>query len=174
VIYSNDSNRVFFGGGGGGGMGDTASGHAGDEGCQGGGIVIVKADTLFGNSKYIEASGGNCALDVSGGGGGGGGGGGAVLLDVGTYVDTLTVEVKGGFGSRVSHPSGMVASISPGGGGGGGVVWISGTTVPPTLRTVVDGGDAGTIDSIVNPDHHGAGDGSDGGTLTGLQLVGNP
>ena len=110
LSYSNLINKIFLGGGGGGG-------HQNDlqatPGTNGGGIVILRANTIIGNGNSINAS----AFDVLPGGcdgTGGGGGGGTVLMDVDNFTGALNVNVKGGDGA---FPTGYLQGASGGGGG---------------------------------------------------------
>ena len=176
LIYSNVADKVFMGGGGGGGMAGATTllglgeSFAGADGCRGGGIIIVKADTIYGNDRYIAADGRECGHPETTGGLGGGGAGGTVLLEVNTYIDDVNVWASGGSGGRVRVDT---TPLSPGGGGGGGVIWISGGSIPVNMTAVYTGGAAGTVGITYDP-ARGAEDGDDGGVITGLDLMGNP
>ena len=157
LSYSNLINKIFLGGGGGGG-------HQNDlqatPGTNGGGIVILRANTIIGNGNSINAS----AFDVLPGGcdgTGGGGGGGTVLMDVDNFTGALNVNVKGGDGA---FPTCYLQGAS--GGGGGGCVW-SKLALPANVSTNVNGGIRGI---------HGSGsqDGLSGDTLSGLTIIGSP
>ena len=155
--YTNTLNKIFLGGGGGGG-------HQNDlqatPGTNGGGIVIVRANTIIGNGNSIDAS----TFDVLVGGcdgTGGGGGGGTVLLDAAIFTGILNINAKGGDGN---FPTCYLQGAS--GGGGGGCVW-SKTPLPSNVSFNVSAGLRGI---------HGGGsqDGLPGDTLSGLTIIGTP
>lgn len=157
LSYTNILNKVFLGGGGGGGQQNNLQA---TPGTNGGGIVIVRANSVIGNGYTIDAS----TFDVLTGGcdgTGGGGGGGTVLLDVDNFTGILNVNVKGGDGA---FPTCYLQGAS--GGGGGGCVW-SKTTLPANVSFNVSKGLRGV---------HGGGsqDGLPGDTLSGLTIVGTP
>jgi hypothetical protein len=180
--YSSSSNRMFMGGGGGCGEMNNiynAPYPAGTPGGDGGGIVILKCNTLVANNYRISANGAqgvNPGLPVSteaaGDGGGGGGAGGAVLLAVTTISGNLNVQARGAEGSKAGF---QTQCPGPGGGGGGGVIW-SANPLPGTVTTNVAGGAAGTIKDA--PAHNppcentanGAAAGDDGAVLTGFSI----
>jgi gliding motility-associated-like protein len=157
LSYTNTLNKIFLGGGGGGGQQNNLQA---TPGTNGGGAVIIRANTINGNGKTIDASTFNV---LTGGcdGTGGGGGGGTVLLDVVNYSGTLNVNVKGGDGA---FPTCYQQGAS--GGGGGGCVW-SKTALPNNVSFDVSAGLKGV---------HGVGsqDGLPGDTLSGLTIVGTP
>lgn len=177
LVYSNDSDKVFLGGGGGGGQFQWGS-DAGTYGACGGGIIIIIADTIAGNSRYLKADGARVLDTVYSNGGGGGGGGGVILLDVAGYSSVVTASVRGGDGANSFHDSGE-PSTSPGGGGGGGIVWVSNGSMPGNLTVTATGGAAGwQCNSVPTaypcPDHHGAQDGDNGGGMVDLEIPGAP
>ena len=157
LSYTNTLNKLFLGGGGGGGQQNDLQA---TPGTNGGGAIIIRANTINGNGKIIDASTFNV---LTGGcdGTGGGGGGGTVLLDVANYIGTLNVNVKGGDGA---FPTCYLQGAS--GGGGGGCVW-SKTILPNSVSFDVSAGLRGV---------HGNGsqDGLPGDTLSGLTIVGTP
>jgi hypothetical protein len=146
--YTPANNRVFLGGGGGAGHGNN---NVGMPGGNGGGIVFIKADTLYGNSELIRANGARPyradladPYSAGGDGGGGGGGGGVIVADVVNYSGNVNFEARGGDGSYSSYtPS--PGCFGPGGGGGGGVLWIRGGALAPGLGTSLNGGANGLI-----------------------------
>ncbi len=113
--------------GGGGGAGTTNDGTSSpntnttginSSGTAGGGMVLIRANTVSGSGGVINANGLN-ALNVANDGGGGGGAGGSVLVTtLSNNLTGLTVNANGGKGGDAvfSDPHG------PGGGGSGGVV----------------------------------------------------
>lgn len=110
---------AFLGGAGGGGQ---RSNDFGSSGANGGGLILIKTDTLkvVGN-RIISANGNNASDANTQDGAGGGGAGGSILLKTNHIIaDTLlgnkiTVSANGGNG-------GNVPSSAPHGGGGGGAV----------------------------------------------------
>jgi hypothetical protein len=146
--YTAANNRVFLGGGGGAGHGNN---NVGMPGGDGGGIVFIKADTLYGNNELIRANGSRpYRADLAdpyaagGDGGGGGGGGGVIVADITTYSGNVNYEARGADGSYSSYtPS--PGCFGPGGGGGGGVLWIKGPALTPGIGTNFSGGANGLI-----------------------------
>ncbi len=133
--YKTDG-RIFMGGGG--GAGTQLSAGEGTDGGNGGGIVIIVADTLIGNGNSILANGESVAGIATGNAGAGGGGaGGTILLEVGSYQGSnLNLEAMGGNGGAVS---GSPTCTGPGGGGGGGIIWHSGVLTPEVSTSVLPG-----------------------------------
>jgi len=109
--------RIFFGGGGGGGTNTPPL--VSSKGGNGGGVVLIMAGAIVGNGKAIRASGETPS--ACSGGAGGGGAGGAIILDITSYLGSLTAEAKGGNGGSTTH----VSNTGAGGGGGGGFIWYS-------------------------------------------------
>lgn len=146
--YTAANNRVFLGGGGGAGHGNN---NVGMPGGNGGGIVFIKADTLYGNNELVCANGARpYRADLAdpyaagGDGGGGGGGGGVIVADIAIYGSNVNYEARGADGSYSSYtPS--PGCFGPGGGGGGGVLWINGPALAPGNGTNFSGGANGLI-----------------------------
>lgn len=157
LSYTNLQNKVFFGGGGGGGQQNDLQA---TPGTNGGGIVILRANSIIGNGFTVNAS---AFAVLTGGcdGTGGGGGGGSVLLDVDNFSGILNVNAKGGDGA---FPTCYLQGAS--GGGGGGCIW-SKTVLPNNVSFNVSEGIRGI---------HGGGsqDGLPGDTLSGLAIIGTP
>lgn len=117
--------RVFLGGGGGGGHQNDVQATRGEDG---GGIIVVKANSIRSTGGKMIANGNN-VIDTSawrnnrplepGDGAGGGGAGGTIVLDVLSVVGTLAVEARGGNGGLIGA---RYDRNGPGGGGGGGAV----------------------------------------------------
>ncbi len=156
------TNRIFLGGGG--GSGTWINGRTSTRGGDGGGIVVIVADTIEGNGNWIYADGENVAT-VATGAAGGGGGGGAILLDVSGYRTTLNLSAVGGDGGDTNHPS---DTTGPGGGGGGGIYWLSGTLQPGVNPEVIDRGQNGEY-VIGAGNAFGANIGGRPGKLNGLE-----
>lgn len=163
LSYSNMAHKIFMGGGGGAGHRKYAT-TGPTNGTDGGGIVIVKADSLTGNNAFIRADGIDNQGVLNNTGRGGGGAGGTILLDVQNYSGTLNMSVKGGHGgdNAGSYKTG------PGGGGGGGVVWVKQSNLPSPITCNVNGGTGGLQMTYTDP--WGASDGAQGATLYSLVL----
>lgn len=135
ITLLNRHNRVFFGGGG--GSGTRMNGISTSDGGNGGGIVLIFADSIEGNNNWIRADGANVS-DIAAGAGGGGGAGGCIILDVSGYKANLQLSALGGSGGAVESTTGY------GGAGGGGIYWLSGNThdnVDPEVLFRADNGD---------------------------------
>ena len=109
-------------------------------GVNGGGIVLLKANTIIGNNNNISANGctGKGVVGVFISANAGGGGGGNIILDVNAYTTALDVQAKGGNGADavVTSTDGVYVSGTGGGGGGGGI-WISNSTTSNNLNTTL-------------------------------------
>ncbi len=79
--------------GGGGGAGDENDSQ-GSAGANGGGIIMVKANSITGNSRTIESNGNTAANSQADGAGGGGGGGTLALLGTPSISGNLTINLK--------------------------------------------------------------------------------
>jgi gliding motility-associated-like protein len=150
------TNRVTMGGGGGSSTDDA--GHTGIKGGDGGGIVIILADTIAGSGSILS-QGESISGSVTAGGSGGGAGG-AILLDINYFASTKSCSVRGGNGGNTSVNTGA------GGGGGGGLVWFAQPTKPTYIVADTARGSRGTGPVT---DYYG-GWGSYGGTLNKLHL----
>ena len=133
--YSNVISRIYPGGGGGSGHRRYTTGGP-TNGTNGGGIVIINANTIVGNSNSILADGIDNQFILNNVGRGGGGAGGTVVLNVQNYSGSINVSAKGGKGGDNSGGN----SVGPGGGGGGGVVRVNQATVPANITATVSGG----------------------------------
>jgi len=113
--------RIVMGGGGGAGH---ANDFVGSSGGNGGGIAFIRANTIEGNDKLINANGENIfgpGGNIVNDGQGGGGAGGTVAIDVKQILSDLNIEAKGGRGGDcLFYVNSQI--IGPGGGGGGGLV----------------------------------------------------
>lgn len=128
------SSRIFMGSGGGGGHQNNS---VGTDGSNGGGIVLIHANTIDGNSQSILANGIDITAVSSIDGGGGGGAGGTILLDVRTINSNLDVQAKGGKGGDQVY---VPQCHGNGGGGGGGVILYSNPPFTANVTTDVSGG----------------------------------
>ncbi len=174
LSYSNSVRRVFMGGSGGcPGPNDEDKFLAGSNG---GGIILIRANQINGNGHSILANGVDEPIDSSASlfPGGGGGAGGVVLLDVGSYSSSVTVQANGGKGGDTR----LSCTAGPGGGGGGGCIWFSGSSSTPTNVTrSVNGGASGVVVKFPGDSTpaclgsaHGATAGSNGVILTNYAI----
>ncbi len=157
VALAPATDRIFLGGGGGSGHTDDTG--AGTPGANGGGIVILAAESISGNGKYIRSNGNTPSLS-GGDGSGGGGAGGTILLLANNLSGNLQIEAKGGDGGSVQNTSDRC--FGAGGGGGGGRLL---TNVTGFSAVQLAGGEAGvnlTPSSQCNGASNGATNGSDG------------
>ena len=166
-FYKNDDpeygNRIFMGGGGGTGTQNPDNFRFATKGGNGGGIVILIADTLEAiGSDTIRARGISVTGQASAGAGGGGGAGVIVLEAVG-YKGNLTFDVQGGDGGSTNHAD----PTGPGGGGGGGVIWYRGSSLVG-VNTKINNGKVGR--HIPTSASRGATGGSEGKLLSGLEI----
>ncbi|MGB4830088.1 MAG: gliding motility-associated C-terminal domain-containing protein [Chitinophagales bacterium] len=172
LVYSNAENRIWMGGGGGGGSSNLGSSPVAG---RGGGIILIKANTIEGNGFAIRSNGETIFSIANDDGAPGGGGGGTVLLDVGTIASALTVEVMGGDGGNVDNSLDGVNCAGPGGGGSGGLLWMSSGALPAGITLIADGGSSGvTVGEVAaSPCFNStnfAQDGADGGFLNNLVI----
>lgn len=116
-ISSFSYNRIFPGSGGGTGTQNPSENRNATPGGNGGGILLVLADTLIGNGFTISANGSSVTEEATAGAGGGGGGG-VIIADLG-YAENVSFEAKGGDGGNIFDDAGR---YGPGGGGGGGLI----------------------------------------------------
>lgn len=121
--------------GSGGGAGQMNNGN-GTPGGRGGGIVIIRCDTLVPNQRIISANGGSPPRVGLNDGAGGGGAGGTVLVQTRTITGPLAVLALGGSGGNL-NTSGL---HGPGGGGGGGCFITSEQLTPASLTFTLSGG----------------------------------
>lgn len=116
--------KIFMGGGGGGGHYDDQFPESNQGiGTAGGGIIIIRANTITGNGYTINASGRDVPYS-SVESAGGGGGGGTILLDVQDFVGPIHIVASGGNGGNTSDVE--KECVGAGGGGSGGLIWMSG------------------------------------------------
>ncbi len=120
-------NGIFAGGGG--GASTHANGSLSSPGANGGGIIIIIADTIEGNNHFIRADGATATNAQGDAGAGGGGAGGSVVMSFQGFSSGVDLTAKGGNGG--TNPGGFGA----GGGGGGGLVWLSSSSIPSSIST---------------------------------------
>lgn len=121
--------------GSGGGAGHMNN-NSGTPGGRGGGIVIIRCDTMVPNQRIISANGGSPPRMGSNDGAGGGGAGGTVLVQTQTISGPLAVLSLGGSGGNLNTG----ALHGPGGGGGGGCFITSEQLTPASLTFTLAGG----------------------------------
>ncbi|MEN9441837.1 MAG: hypothetical protein RLZ33_1914, partial [Bacteroidota bacterium] len=163
-------NKVFLGGAGGPGFVTTNNP---SNAANGGGIVIIFADTIVGNGNTINARGTSpVAINPVGApdGGGGGGAGGSVVLKTEIFVGNITVNVSGGDGQDLN----TTTPHGPGGGGGGGVLLYSLASLPAGLTLNTAGGIGGEHLAGASSIRNGSQDGSAGGSISLYVPIQNP
>ncbi len=135
--------RLFMGGGGGGGHENDG---VGSIGANGGGIILLRANTIttVGSCALIISANGGTPANASNDGSGGAGAGGTVLLQVTTYSIAagcpLTISSNGGSGG-----SSVTTGAHGGGGGGGqGAVIFSGAQPSTNVTTQTNAGAGGS------------------------------
>lgn len=190
LVYSNVENRIFLGGGGGGGAAEngTLASHVSVPGGYGGGIVIIRANAIVtSGSKSIVSNGtfnhigfltgpmieqpSGTGDPYFGDGGSGGGAGGTLVLQVPSagFPASLTLSANGARGGNTTRNN-VANRYGPGGGGGGGAIWTPGGTGSATAT--VAGGTGGYNLNNTSWNQHGAGNGANGVTPTGLSMPG--
>ena len=162
LLYSNAQNKIFLGGGGG---GPHQNNGMGTNGTNGGGLIIVNANTLVGNGYDIKSNGNDNLAIAGGDGSGGGGAGGTILLDISNFITPINIQGRGGNGGS----NNWVSCHPPGGGGSGGAVWLSGSSLSSNISYSLYGGFPGN--SSCTNIHYGAELGAIGGIVYNLQLV---
>jgi gliding motility-associated-like protein len=173
LTYSNVANKIFLGGGGGAGHCDNIPGFN-PVGGNGGGIVIIKSNSIKTNNNLIIANGDGgveCFRDAQAykchEGMGGGGGGGAILIDASSFLDNTNIHVNGGKGADMNGE--IQGQLGPGGGGGGGVCWVSNAALPGNILITQNGGINGVNIDFGN-DSYGATPGQAGSNLLNLKI----
>ncbi|MDX1279480.1 MAG: thrombospondin type 3 repeat-containing protein, partial [Oceanihabitans sediminis] len=165
-------NKAFLGGGGGPGF-ITSSNFSLVP--NGGGIVILFADTIEGNGYTIDADGVSPTAILPLGpadGGAGGGGGGTVLIKSDNINSNLTVNIRGGDGQDILDSD----LHGPGGGGGGGVLLYSTPTLSPFVSLNNSGGAAGVHyngENAIGGSENGAEPGGPGGARSLYNVIEN-
>ena len=177
ILYSNAANKIFMGSGGGAGHANNpANLNYPASGGNGGGIIIISAQSLQTNSFNIIANGNDapgCSFPTTNDchdAMGGGGAGGTILLKIPSYNGNTTIQVKGGKGADMTGgPVVTAGRIGPGGGGGGGVYWSSTSSLPANTTVNSIAGAAGVL-TTDNNNPWGATAGTGGINLFNLQL----
>jgi gliding motility-associated-like protein len=173
LVYNTANQKIFLGGGGGAGDENNNEGTAG---CNGGGMVLIMANTLVSNNQKINANGNSAPVKAQSDGAGGGGGGGTVLLFVDNFVGNLEVDANGGDGGNLDNGGSYSFCFGPGGGGGGGALWVKGNSIPPNINFIDTGGKNGKDIFGLGPaacpygTTNGAQHGNDGGSITGFDI----
>lgn len=175
VIYSSAQNRVFMGSGGGGGHQNDwlADPRGGIHGADGGGLVIIRCQTLITNGQTIDADG--MSKDSLSGrdGAGGGGAGGSILIQTQKIIGTINAKLSGGHGGSIDNANFNSICHGPGGGGGGGLLWINSSALLSNFNITATGGIPGknvNANSFCFNSNYGAKKGAAGGSLTDLSI----
>ncbi len=146
--------RFFMGGGGGGGQQNNG---VGSNGANGGGIVMIYANSIrstagcnsSAGNVYISAKG-NSAANAGNDGAGGGGAGGTVLIQAASYSANgscpININTSGGNGGNVNDGG----EHGGGAGGGKGVTIMSGVVGTPTNVSITDNEGIGGTNSNVS------------------------
>jgi gliding motility-associated-like protein len=157
------TNRLFLGGAGGGSTQHGA--RKATKGGNGGGLVLIIANSIEGSQEYGIISNGESVLAEATAGAGGGGGGGTIVASIDNYSGIINLSASGGKGGDIRHS--VIAG--PGGGGGGGAIIHSGSSLPSAVNKILHAG-AGGI-NIEQGTPHGSANGSPGGIIEGLEVV---
>ncbi|MDP4263903.1 MAG: PKD domain-containing protein [Bacteroidota bacterium] len=173
LSYNNASNKIFMGGGGGAGHTNNPEGFQA-LGGNGGGIIIVSANTLMSGTGGF-ASLGMTAPPCSGlgqtgchEGMGGGGAGGTILLNIDNFGGDLRYITKGGQGGNTIV--GGFGRLGPGGGASGGVTWFKSPSLPANIASQADGGGINGVNTEYTNDPWGATPGEEGLQVFNLQI----
>lgn len=137
--------RIYAGGGGGAGHGNN---NLGSRGANGGGILLLIADTLEAGLSGLIRSNGLDAPNSMSDGAGGGGGGGAMHLEITTWTGAITLQARGGNGGSVDNEV-LNRCFGPGGGGSGGLIYTN-TVLPANVSTVLTPGQPGNTFNTTN------------------------
>jgi gliding motility-associated-like protein len=172
LIYSAAADKIFMGSGGGAGNADNADLTVPPlSGGDGGGIVIIMADSLSIFNYRIYANGADgvyCFSSNCSDGMAGGGGGGTILINTTKMSDIFEIHADGGNGASIPTPIGPGGKAGTGGGGGGGTIFLKSSSLPVNISTYTVGGLHGVTTGSTDP--WGATDGSDGLKFFGLVL----
>jgi hypothetical protein len=111
-----------------------------EEGVSGGGIVLLKANSIAGNNTSILVDGcagitGTSSLPSSGGGGAG-----TIMIDAINFTSSTRMSAVGGRGADgIGSTSAGVSNEASGGagGGGGGAIWLNSATTSNNLNSNV-------------------------------------
>ncbi len=166
--YTVTQNRIFMGAGG--GAGHENNGNT-DRGGNGGGIVMIRAGSISGNSRNIMANGDDCVLVNgapamnAGDGESGGGAGGTILISTNTFMGNPAVQAKGGDGGSINASS----IHGPGGGGGGGAVLYT-NAIQASSFINTSGGANGVVTNFGNIAHDSR-PGATGVTVSGFPRI---
>lgn len=175
--FSLNGSRAYLGGGGGAGHGNNP-GVSGEGGLNGGGIVILIANNIVGQTgSGILANGVSALANAENEGGGGGGAGGSIFLNIKKWNGPIAVNANGGNGSSVTN-IGTGNCSGPGGAGGGGIIGFTNLFQPNGITVSAKGGQSGKIISSSQSNctiggRNGAGNGGTGAIKTSIALNNN-
>jgi gliding motility-associated-like protein len=179
LSYSNAANKIFMGGGGGAGHANNPENIAlHSDGGNGGGIILISAQSITSNSFKIMSNGADAPEFFPSGpqhtheATGGGGAGGTVVLNIPNITDNTIVETKGGKGADMHANVPLYGRIGPGGGGGGGVLWSPAAFMPANISFIANGGERGVLTADAN-NPWGTTVGNAGTAVFDLQLPAN-
>lgn len=139
ALSSYGGTKIFAGGGGGAGHANNGFSNA-YGGGNGGGIIFIKAKNLVGNNGKITANGQRGGSSI-GDGASGGGAGGTVIINIDSYIGTVTIESNGGQGGSIDNQGTADRCYGSGGGGSGGTIYFSGAA--PAIPVTVSAGSGG-------------------------------
>lgn len=139
ALDSYGGTKIFAGGGGGAGHANNGFPNA-NGGGNGGGIIFIRAKNLVGNNSKITANGQRGGSSI-GDGASGGGAGGTVIMNIDSYIGTVTIESNGGQGGSVDNQGTADRCYGSGGGGSGGSIYFSGAV--PAIPVTVSAGNGG-------------------------------
>lgn len=164
ATYVTNDNRLFLGSGGGSGHDNNTTG---TRGADGGGIIILIADSIEGGNRQLEAIGDGQLFNAVGDGSGGGGAGGSIVVLTRAYgPGVLTLNVSGGKGGDNSWSASSTNCKGPGGGGGGGVIRAASASLPGNYNAIVSGGLSGRqVGATNNGQTNGATNGTNGAVV---------
>ncbi len=148
LTYSATENRIFAGGGGGAGDANDPLGSAGfnPDGGNGGGIIIINAESITSNTQKIIADGseGKFCQNNCNEGMGGGGAGGTILLAANLFNGNLNISATGGKGgNNTAFFLNQFFSHGPGGGGSGGTILFNQSSIPTGVTVNIAPGQNG-------------------------------
>jgi len=138
------NDRLFMGGGGGSGSATGQSAFA--AGGRGGGIVLLRVNSLIGNGGQVTADGSGGTGEIANGAGGGGAGG-AIAIRAASGSGSVTVRAVGGAGGGIADSG---TAHGPGGGGGGGFIGYAGSLSGVSFSSTIGGGGAGSTTEGLN------------------------
>lgn len=167
IAISSSASRIFMGGGGGGGQENN---NQATDGAYGGGIILIKCDTIVISGACTPRSitaDGNKSLDSGQDGSGGGGAGGSIVLNIkGFRVKSgcnLTTSADGGDGGDVLH----FDVHGSGGGGGQGAIYLNTSATLTNVTLSTNFGIGGLVSNTTTVRANSGGGPANAGIFTG-------